>query len=154
MGKKIEANEYDLSKIFSSEFEFHIPPYQRPYSWTKDEVSVLFDDLYDFYTNEKDDNYFLGSIVLIKNDNDPQADIIDGQQRLTSLSLLLSSIASRMVNSKEEEELKKDLKEYLIEPGKKLEGLSSKPRLYFKEKKIMIFLRSTFKKLILMNFLN
>lgn len=134
MGKKIEANEYDLSKIFSSEFEFHIPPYQRPYSWTKDEVSVLFDDLYDFYTNEKDDNYFLGSIVLIKNDNDPQADIIDGQQRLTSLSLLLSSIASRMVNSKEEEELKKDLKEYLIEPGKKLEGLSSKPRLTLRKK--------------------
>ena len=49
MSDKISAKEYSLSKIFSADFEYHIPKYQRPYSWTEDEAAILFDDLYDFY---------------------------------------------------------------------------------------------------------
>ncbi|WP_326516669.1 DUF262 domain-containing protein [Ligilactobacillus murinus] len=98
MSKKIEAHEYQLLKIFSEEFDYRIPPYQRPYSWTTDEVATLFDDLLDFYQNEKEDNYFLGSIVLIKEEDEATADVIDGQQRLTTLSILLSCIASRVVD--------------------------------------------------------
>ena len=48
----------------------------------------LFDDLYDFYQKEEQDSYFLGSIVLIKDESKPHADVIDGQQRLTTLSIL------------------------------------------------------------------
>lgn len=63
----IKGGEYPLSKIFSSEFVYNIPSYQRPYSWTTDEAGILFDDLYDFYISENsEENYFLGSIVLIK----------------------------------------------------------------------------------------
>ena len=49
MSNKITGKEFPLSKIFSSDFEYHIPTYQRPYSWTEDETGTLFDDLYDFY---------------------------------------------------------------------------------------------------------
>lgn len=38
MTGKISANEYPLSKIFSNDFKYKIPPYQRPYSWTKSEA--------------------------------------------------------------------------------------------------------------------
>lgn len=130
MSKKIEAHEYQLLKIFSEEFDYRIPPYQRPYSWTTDEVATLFDDLLDFYQNEKEDNYFLGSIVLIKEEDEATADVIDGQQRLTTLSILLSCIASRVVD----QDYKKELREYLIEPGKKSAGLKSKPRLTLRKK--------------------
>ena len=61
MSKKISGSEYPLEKIFSSDFEYHIPFYQRPYSWTIDQTSELFNDLYDFYTTESEEGYFLGS---------------------------------------------------------------------------------------------
>ena len=44
MSNKIKGNEYTLSKIFSSDFEYHIPGYQRPYAWTAVEAGILFDD--------------------------------------------------------------------------------------------------------------
>ena len=91
---EITGHEYPLLKIFSSDFEYHIPAYQRPYAWTVEETSTLFDDLYSFYTSEpEDENYFLGSIVLIKENTDRRADVIDGQQRLTTLTILFAVLA-------------------------------------------------------------
>lgn len=94
MGNKITGKEYQLSKIFSKEFNYYIPAYQRPYAWTEEETETLFDDLLDFYQTEKVDNYFLGSIVLIKDEDKPKADVMNGQQRLTTLTILIAVIAS------------------------------------------------------------
>ena len=94
MSNRITGKEYALKDIFSQQFDYHIPPYQRPYAWTEEECETLFDDLYDFFLTEKTDNYFLGSIVLKKEEDKPSADVIDGQQRLTTLTfqpLLLAS---------------------------------------------------------------
>ena len=96
MSKKISGAEYPLSKIFSSDFDYVIPSYQRPYAWALDQASELFDDLYDFYIRENEDTYFLGSIVLIKEEGKPFSEVIDGQQRLTTLTILLSSITSNL----------------------------------------------------------
>lgn len=63
MSNRITGKEYALKDIFSQQFDYHIPPYQRPYAWTEEECETLFDDLYDFYQMEQTDNYFLGSIV-------------------------------------------------------------------------------------------
>lgn len=136
MGKKISGSEYPLCKIFSSEFEYHIPSYQRPYAWTEEETSVLFDDLYDFFSTEEDDNYFLGSIVLVKEDDKAYSDVIDGQQRLTTLTILLATIASRFTD-----ELRDTLYKYICEPGNVFEGLEAKPRLYLREKDNPFFAR-------------
>ena len=46
---EINGHEYQLLKIFSSDFEYHIPAYQRPYAWTTEETNTLFDDLYGLY---------------------------------------------------------------------------------------------------------
>lgn len=82
MSKNLSGADYPLSKIFSSDFEYVIPPYQRPYAWTIDQASELFEDLHSFYQYEPDEEYFLGSVVLIKKENKPHSEVIDGQQRL------------------------------------------------------------------------
>ena len=51
MGSKITGKEYQLSKIFSKEFEYYIPAYQRPYAWTEEQTEKLFDDLYNFFVD-------------------------------------------------------------------------------------------------------
>lgn len=130
MGNKITGKEYPLSKIFSSDFEYHIPSYQRPYAWTESETRILFDDLFEFYQNEKIDNYFLGSIVLIKDENNRYADVIDGQQRLTTLSILFSVMADTFQTNY----YKNNCKKYLQDEGNILEGIVAQPRLFLRER--------------------
>lgn len=129
MSKKISGAEYPLAKIFSSDFDYIIPTYQRPYAWTSVQAGELFSDLHHFYTKEKDDTYFLGSIVLIKEEGKPYAEVIDGQQRLTTLTILLSSLTAKATGS-----IRDAFNRYLCEPGNELEGLSQKPRLSLRER--------------------
>ena len=124
MSKNLSGADYPLSKIFSSDFEYVIPPYQRPYAWTTDQTSELFEDLHSFYQYEPDEEYFLGSIVLIKEENKPHAEVIDGQQRLTTLTILLAVLSNKLQGDD-----RKALLQYILEPGNKFEGLESKPRL-------------------------
>ena len=101
MGKvNIHGAEYPIQKIFNDDFVFTIPQYQRPYAWTTEQAEELLDDLISFVGNGKvtiDDlpPYFLGSIVLIKGD-EPKSEVIDGQQRLTTLTILLSILRTLM----------------------------------------------------------
>ena len=129
MSNKITGKEYPLSKIFSADFEYHIPGYQRPYAWTEEETGILFDDLYEFFQTEAIDNYFLGSIVLIKFENKPYADVIDGQQRLTTLSILFSVMA----NLFHTEAYRNNCKKYLQEEGNILEGIAAQPRIFLRD---------------------
>lgn len=93
---KIQATEYPIHKIFSNDFVFTIPLYQRPYAWTTEQAGELIEDL---ITSLGDGNepidevnpYFLGSIVLIKGDK-PDAQVVDGQQRLSTLTILLAAL--------------------------------------------------------------
>ena len=130
MVKKISGAEYPLAKIFSSDFDYVIPSYQRPYAWTSVQAGELFSDLHDFYVKEdKEDTYFLGSIVLIKDDGKPQAEVIDGQQRLTTLTILLSALTHQATG-----QIRDAFHRYLCEPGNVLEGLEQKPRLTLRER--------------------
>lgn len=98
MTKSLEAHDKLIKDIFSDEFQFRIPDYQRPYSWTTEQAGELLSDLLDamrdFQTSSSTDNafYFLGSIVLIKADRIANADVVDGQQRLTTLTILFSAL--------------------------------------------------------------
>src|SRR5690625_3155635 len=98
MSVKIQGKEHPLKKIFGEEFVFEIPPYQRPYSWTADQAGELFEDVLSAMQNSdpgEPDPYFLGSVVLAKDEDEPEAKVIDGQQRLTTLTILLATIAHR-----------------------------------------------------------
>ena len=88
-GVKIMENK-KLSLVSCSEvflLKLSIPIYQRPYKWSANSASLLFNDIYNSYKDEKDE-YRIGSIILHKNKND-EYDIVDGQQRLTTLAILL-----------------------------------------------------------------
>lgn len=92
----IDAHQKPVSKIFYRDYVFSIPNYQRPYAWTIEQARELYEDLLTAMKGSKKmeelSPYFLGSIVLIKKEELPEADVVDGQQRLTTLTLLLSAV--------------------------------------------------------------
>ena len=89
MGLTLNAEQKNISNIFSGRIKFIIPEYQRPYSWDKEECLELIDDLKQSFKNEED-GYFLGNIVVANSlDENNQLEVIDGQQRLTTLTLLM-----------------------------------------------------------------
>ncbi|MFA8027142.1 DUF262 domain-containing protein [Helicobacter pylori] len=95
--------EVELKKLHQilvdSEYFYQVPDYQRPYVWDKDHVGALIDDLVGSYTNNKEDEYFCGSIVIAENQKDKRWDVVDGQQRLTSFIILACTILKLYKNS-------------------------------------------------------
>lgn len=89
--KTITAKPEDIRTIFSREYQ--IPMFQREYSWEQEQCETLWDDLIYFH-NEKDkkDKYFLGNIVVHPIDESEKFSVIDGQQRLTTLLLLIRAL--------------------------------------------------------------
>ena len=133
----ISGSEFPLSRIFSSDFDYVIPSYQRPYAWTVDETSELFDDLHSFFQSGTEEPYFLGSIVLIKKENIPRSEVVDGQQRLTTLTILLATIASKLSGDR-----RGDFEGYIREPGRPSQKLEPKPRLGLRERDREFFAES------------
>ena len=62
----IKATEQNLIAVFGDSYLFRIPPYQRPYAWTTEQVDELLDDLLNAHKRDPKAPYFLGSVVLIK----------------------------------------------------------------------------------------
>lgn len=102
MPTTIEVNKQSVEALLGSgkTKPFVIPEYQRPYAWTDEQVETLFEDLWDFTATsggtEREGSYFWGSIVAYENE-DGEQEIIDGQQRITSLFLLLRAIYTKLV---------------------------------------------------------
>ncbi len=108
MSTTIEVNKQSVETLLGSgRFKpFVIPEYQRPYAWSDEQVETLFEDLWEFTAGtggtENNGSYFLGSIVSYENEDGKQ-EIIDGQQRITSLFLLLRAIYTRLTDTPESE---------------------------------------------------
>ena len=96
---KLNIDQKSIKALFSdNKSDFLIPDYQRPYAWSIIECQTLWEDTFSFAIPENDyqkfnpgDEYFLGPIVTFKN-SDNKLEIIDGQQRLTTLMLLLRAL--------------------------------------------------------------
>ncbi|GAA8201288.1 hypothetical protein HpDR150_13180 [Helicobacter pylori] len=88
--------EVELKKLYQilvdAEYFYQVPDYQRPYVWDKDHLGALIDDLVGSYINNREDEYFCGSIVIAENPKDKRWDVVDGQQRLTSFIILACTI--------------------------------------------------------------
>ncbi len=126
----IEAIQKNLANIFNlSSYQFEIPTYQRPYAWKEEQASDLINDIISAfpYGEEEPQEYFLGSIVVIKpSTNSPQSEVVDGQQRLTSLTLLFSVL--RHLLPVEEEEVKQEISEILYKKSRRQELIGLKLR--------------------------
>lgn len=101
MSTSINVNKQTVLEFLSTgkTKPFVIPEYQRPYMWGEDQVTTLFNDIWDFALNTGGTNrtgtYFLGTVVSFENENGEQ-EIIDGQQRITSLFLLLRATYAKL----------------------------------------------------------
>jgi len=84
MAKTLEAHDKLIREIFEGSYQFEIPDYQRPYAWTTEQATELFDDLYsamqDARVSGASSQYFLGSIVLIHR---PGPEVIGGRRPAT-----------------------------------------------------------------------
>jgi|SRR5262245_36346972 len=78
-----------IEGLFTSDARYVVPLYQRSFAWDTDEIEELWEDLYSATFNKRD--YFLGTIVLHRKKSYPE-EIIDGQQRLTCISMIFSAI--------------------------------------------------------------
>jgi len=129
-GTKISGAEYALRKIFSNDFVFEVPRYQRPYSWTTEQAGELLDDVLKSIEDgttpvDQLDPYFLGSLVLIKGETSADADVVDGQQRLTTLTILFAVLA----HLAEDPDERDSIWSYVAAKGNKIEQIPDRPRL-------------------------
>ncbi len=93
---KIDSYEWYLKNTLKEEFYYQIPIYQRPYQWTEENCEKLLDDLFFNYEDDRESDYFCGSLVLVKSNPNSKTetyDIVDGQQRLSTFILLAKVLA-------------------------------------------------------------
>ena len=153
--EKVKAKEYYIKDLLSNKFLFEIPDYQRAYSWTKENLKQLVEDIWESVElnkargNKEFDQYepyFLGSIVLCskeyKDDGCGIYDVIDGQQRLTSIIMLIATIRDLIDN----EEYKKVLSDLIYQKPNVLMGIKESIRVKARGKE-----EEFFKKYILTN---
>ena len=103
------VSPYQIDDVFKKDASFHyiIPKYQREYTWSTNEWKDLYDDI-----SENDLGYFIGSIICIDNSNDAfkskPLEVVDGQQRLTTLSLLLLALYNKLKIYKDSGDMDED----------------------------------------------
>ncbi len=110
---KIESYEWYLKDTLKKGLYYQIPIYQRPYQWTEENCEKLLDDLFFNYEDDRESDYFCGSLVLIQSDESNKTyDVVDGQQRLSTF-ILLAKVLADLYNGLDPEYL-----EYLQESWK------------------------------------
>lgn len=117
----IRPEHLTLAKLLDGRL-FKIPDYQRAYSWTSRERQDLFDDIVNVFQKETNESHFMATIVCLRRDKIPlgtdeydQLDIVDGQQRLTTLILLLNAIKLKLNSSKSKQKrVLREISELLV----------------------------------------
>jgi len=112
---KLNVDQKTIMLLFSDKkADFLIPDYQRPYAWVEEQCQTLWDDIFSFAFPDnnyqkfnQDEEYFLGSIVTYKNkERNDVLEVIDGQQRLTTLMLLLRAFYVKFKNMQDNNSLR------------------------------------------------
>lgn len=106
---KLNVDQKTILLLFSDKkSDFLIPDYQRPYAWEEGQCQTLWDDIFSFAFPDNNcdkfdsnEEYFLGSIVTFENEKNKK-EVIDGQQRLTTLMLLLRAFYAKFGNMQDE----------------------------------------------------
>ena len=129
---QIESAKIVIGEVFSR-FWFRIPDYQRAYVWGKDEISELIDDVNYASEHNPEGQYFLGSMVLRKATRTADGvsfeeyELLDGQQRLTTLMLMLACIRDRVTDAK----LKGACREMLFQEENKWKKIPGRNRIVY-----------------------
>ncbi|NMG06071.1 DUF262 domain-containing protein [Brasilonema sp. UFV-L1] len=112
----MKASETTLRNLLEGGKQFQIPLFQRPYSWKDENWEALWNDLMSIYSDEVKGSYFLGSIVtqaeLGTADGITPYVVIDGQQRLTTLSILLAVLRNHL--KKSDKQMSEQIQEFYL----------------------------------------
>jgi len=130
MAQVFRASEFVLRAVFDDSYLFKIPTYQRPYAWTTDEADELLNDLREAEKADPEEPYFLGSIILIKQDGSPESAVVDGQQRLTTLTMLLCVLRELST----EDDHRRQINEFIWQKGSELKETQDEYRLTLRER--------------------
>lgn len=127
---ELNAVTRSVGDIFSVNKKYLVPRFQREYSWTREEVDEFWDDIIqqiklDNNKKVKNEEYFIGCIVLVGEDSKQDYLIVDGQQRLATLTILLRAIVERLKELHDETAAKALYKNYI-------EGTDNDGKPYFK----------------------
>jgi len=123
----MQASERKISQVLTEEIRYEVPPYQRPYSWTRENVEQLLDDVWEAHVRN-DTEYFIGSLITIERERDRLYDVVDGQQRLTTLNLILARLRDHV-----SEPARTALGKRVL-PANELTGEQGAPRLTLRRK--------------------
>jgi uncharacterized protein with ParB-like and HNH nuclease domain len=125
----IDAKKSNIATIFEK-FWFIIPEYQRSYVWETDNINDLLDDLWYAFENRSDSEYFLGSLVLrdLNNGSYKEFEVLDGQQRLTTLFMLLAVIRDTSSN----QDLLNTYSDMLFQKKNVFKGIPERVRILYK----------------------
>lgn len=103
---ELHAYTRTVSDLFSVKRKYVVPRFQREYSWTKEQVKELWDDVVGNIRIEKDaflhEEYFIGALVLVGDDKSLILQVVDGQQRLTTITIFLSALCHRFMEAGKE----------------------------------------------------
>lgn len=126
----IDANKEILQKIFSENFWFVIPEYQRSYVWQTDNISELIEDLRFAFEHKPDNEYFLGSLVLkrIVGVSYPEYEVLDGQQRLTTFFIMMAVLRDLIQSDK----AKNTIHKKIYQEEDSLENIPARMRITYK----------------------
>lgn len=131
----MKAEESTIGQILTDQICYEIPPYQRPYSWKAENVQQLLEDVWEAYENI-DEEYFIGSLITIEIEKGKRYEVVDGQQRLTTLNLILARLRDHIEDSAAKAVLGKR-----VLPRNELTGETETPRLLVRRKDQSFFRR-------------
>jgi len=120
-----------LTKLFSQDFFFRIPEYQRPFLWDDEDFTNLIDDL---ETAKWDEPYFLGTLVLHRTGGN-EYDVVDGQQRLTALCILFACLRDSL-DASDDKSLSKELHDKIFQTAKRLDSIPARDRVQVKDQAV------------------
>ena len=125
----LTTTQKSIDALLTGDRQYQIPDFQRPYVWEEPQAIALVNDLLGAWrTNDGD--YFLGSVVLVQHPSGDDVDIIDGQQRMTTLCILLALLRHLAgIGSG----LHGDLSKRLSIAESTFKGLDERPRLLVRE---------------------
>jgi Protein of unknown function DUF262/Protein of unknown function (DUF1524) len=135
MALSFETRTVALGELLSGTNTFRLPGFQRPFSWPEEKVAQLYDDISSAYMHARVNSgsgpieFFLGAIIVARRGQNAPFDLVDGQQRLATISAILAILRDKVPEGKSRDAIQ----EHLVRPANPVRCLSESPRVALRD---------------------